>query len=372
MLSVFSSSAVRYLVTQQFCKMPTTRSSASAGASGESHEAPVAPPKRRRKQIKIEYPSDDKPVVKVENGVPSGIKGSKAKGKQVGATVKAEPGTFEIKQEIKEEYEGEIDSKGDASKSADPVKSEYWQEEEKPSKWEPPHWREVLANIREMRKNTYAPVDDMGCDKNSNDDATPEVRRFHVLISLMLSSQTKDQVTHAAVERLIEHSGCTVDSLLLMDNDTLGKLIYPVGFWRRKVQYIKQTCEILKKDYNGDIPNTIKDLCKLPGVGPKMAHLAMNCGWGIVTGIGVDTHVHRISNWLPWVQKPTKEPEQTRLALEAWLPRELWSEVNHLLVGFGQSICRPVGPHCSECLNKELCKVGRATMRGEKKKKKSD
>jgi len=74
-----------------------------------------------------------------------------------------------------------------------------------------------------------------------------------------------------------------------------------------------------------------------------------------LTFTGVDTHVHRISNRLGWVKKITKTPEETRKALESWLPKELWREVNHMLVGFGQTICRPVNPHCVSCLNKTTC-----------------
>ncbi len=59
----------------------------------------------------------------------------------------------------------------------------------------------------------------------------------------------------------------------------------------------------------------MEELCKLPGVGPKMGYLAMSCGWNRVVGIGVDTHVHRISNRLGWTRKETKTPEQTRKAL---------------------------------------------------------
>jgi endonuclease-3 len=85
------------------------------------------------------------------------------------------------------------------------------------------------------------------------------------------------------------------------------------------VEYIKKISEILKSQYDGEIPDTVELLCKLPGVGPKMAHLAMKTAWQTITGIGVDTHVHRISNRLGWVK--TKQPEDTRKALEAWLPR---------------------------------------------------
>jgi endonuclease-3 len=80
--------------------------------------------------------------------------------------------------------------------------------------------------------------------------------------------------------------------------------------------------------------------------------------------LGVDTHVHRISNRLGWVPKATKTPEATRVALESWLPTELWDEVNNLMVGFGQQVCKPVHPLCSTCLNKTLCPFGRSQCRG--------
>ncbi|XP_063362287.1 endonuclease III-like protein 1 isoform X2 [Cydia amplana] len=181
-----------------------------------------------------------------------------------------------------------------------------------------------------------------------------QVIRYQHLISLMLSSQTKDQVTFAAMERLRER-GLTIDNVLSMSDDELGKLIYPVGFWKTKVKYIKKTTQTLKEQYNGDIPDSVEKLCKLTGVGPKMAHICMSVAWNKVTGIGVDTHVHRISNRIGWVKKPTATPEDTRKALEAWLPFELWGEVNHLLVGFGQTICLPIGPNCEECLNNDIC-----------------
>ncbi|XP_042882923.1 endonuclease III-like protein 1 [Penaeus japonicus] len=224
--------------------------------------------------------------------------------------------------------------------------------------WEPPNWKEVLENIRKMRSARDAPVDNMGAEKCMDEQAAPEVRRLHVLISLMLSSQTKDEVTHAAMEKLREH-GLTVDNVLATDDATLGQLIYPVGFWKKKVTYIKKTCEVLKRDYAGDIPPTLELMCKLPGVGPKMAHLCMDIGWGKLTGIGVDTHVHRISNRLGWTGKTTKTPEDTRKALESWMPEEIWSETNLLMVGFGQQQCLPVGPRCHDCLNVNLCPFGR-------------
>ncbi|XP_030634762.1 endonuclease III-like protein 1 [Chanos chanos] len=237
------------------------------------------------------------------------------------------------------------------------VKVEYEEGEEsgpKKERWEPADWRRQLEFIREMRSARDAPVDHMGAEKCYDTAASPEVMRYQVLISLMLSSQTKDQVTGAAMQRLRAH-GLTVESVLKMDEDTLGKLIYPVGFWRTKVKYIKQTTAMIQQECGGDIPNTVERLVRLPGVGPKMAHLAMDIAWNTVSGIGVDTHVHRISNRLGWTRAETKNPEETRRALEDWLPRELWSEINWLLVGFGQQVCLPVNPLCSTCLNQHTC-----------------
>jgi len=114
----------------------------------------------------------------------------------------------------------------------------------------------------------------------------------------------------------------------------------------------------MKDQYDSDIPNTVEDLCKLKGVGPKMAYLCMSSAWGKVVGIGVDTHVHRIAARLGWTEKEAKTAEATRKGLEAWLPKESWREINMLLVGFGQQICLPVGPKCGDCLNQQICPVG--------------
>nr|XP_057925415.1 endonuclease III-like protein 1 [Doryrhamphus excisus] len=224
----------------------------------------------------------------------------------------------------------------------------------KAEQWEPPEWKKQLGFIREMRSSRDAPVDHMGAEKCYDGEAPSNVRRFQVLVSLMLSSQTKDQVTAAAMQRLRAH-GCTAEKILSTDDDTLGKLIYPVGFWRNKVKFLKRTAALLVKDFGGDIPDSVEGLVRLPGVGPKMAHLAMDIAWDQVSGIGVDTHVHRISNRLGWLRKPTKNPEETRKALEEWLPRDLWSEMNWLLVGFGQQVCLPTNPLCSVCLNQHSC-----------------
>ncbi|PNJ01740.1 NTHL1 isoform 8, partial [Pongo abelii] len=177
-------------------------------------------------------------------------------------------------QRLRVAYEGSDSEKGGG---AEPLKVPVW---------EPQGWQQQLVNIRAMRNKKDAPVDHLGTEHCYDSSAPPKVRRYQVLLSLMLSSQTKDQVTAGAMQRL-RARGLTVDSILQTDDATLGKLIYPVGFWRSKVKYIKQTSAILQQRYGGDIPASVAELVALPGVGPKMAHLAMAVAWGTVSGIGV-------------------------------------------------------------------------------------
>ncbi|KAH9842466.1 DNA glycosylase [Rhodofomes roseus] len=226
----------------------------------------------------------------------------------------------------------------------------------------PARWSEAYNAIKEMRSRIVAPVDTMGCNRAQLEETIPQNQRFATLISLMLSSQTKDEVTFAAVGKLREAVGgsLSVDALVRADDSVISDAICKVAFWRRKTQYIKQAAQRLCDDFDSDVPKTVDELCSLPGVGPKMAFLCLQDAWKLNVGIGVDVHVHRITNRLGWHKPPTKNPEETRLNLQSWLPLELHPEINALLVGFGQTICLPVGPRCDTCkLNDGLCPSAR-------------
>ncbi|XWS13274.1 hypothetical protein CRYUN_Cryun36dG0023400 [Craigia yunnanensis] len=223
----------------------------------------------------------------------------------------------------------------------------------------PANWEKVLEGIRKMRSLEDAPVDTMGCEK-AGSVLPPKERRFAVLISSLLSSQTKDHVTHGAIQRLSQNCLLTPNAIDKADEATIKDLIYPVGFYTRKAINMKKIAKICLMKYDGDIPSSLEELLLLPGIGPKMAHLVMNIAWNDVQGICVDTHVHRISNRLGWVSRPgTKQktlyPEETRVALQQWLPKEEWVPINPLLVGFGQTICTPLRPRCEICRINEFC-----------------
>ncbi|KAJ9603078.1 alpha,alpha-trehalase nth1 [Cladophialophora chaetospira] len=236
----------------------------------------------------------------------------------------------------------------------------------------PSNWEEIYNTIKAMRqRNPTAPVDTMGCEDLFWRGAPPKEKRYHTLTALMLSSQTKDTVTAVAMQRLhtelvpqetdgegkISHSSLTVENIIACDPVHLDNLIGKVGFHNNKTKYIKQVATILKNEYNSDIPNTIEGLVRLPGVGPKMAYLCMSAAWGIDEGIGVDVHVHRLTNLWGWHK--TKTPEETRAWLEGWLPKDKWHEINKMLVGLGQTVCLPIGRRCGECdlAGTGLCKA---------------
>jgi endonuclease-3 len=219
----------------------------------------------------------------------------------------------------------------------------------------PANWQRVYSLTQEMRANITAPVDTMGCESSANPTASPKDQRLQTLIALMLSSQTKDAVTFAAIQSLESNlpGGLCLQALLDLEPDVLNGLIGKVGFHNNKTKYIKATALMLRDQFGGDIPDTVEGLTSLPGVGPKMAYLTLSAAWGRDEGIGVDVHVHRITNLWGWHK--TTNPEDTRKKLEAWLPRDKWHEINNLLVGFGQMLCLPVGRKCGEC---KLAKEG--------------
>ncbi|KAL6907014.1 DNA glycosylase [Trichoderma evansii] len=224
----------------------------------------------------------------------------------------------------------------------------------------PSDWEEMYNVVRKMRAPggaAYgAAVDTMGCERLADRNASPKDQRLHSLIALMLSSQTKDTVTAVVMRKLQTELpaykpgapvGLNLDNVLAVDPNLLNQMIWAVGFHNNKTKYIKKTAEILRDEWNGDIPDTIQGLTSLPGVGPKMAYLCMSVAWNRTEGIGVDVHVHRITNMWGW--NKTKNPEETRLALQSWLPHDRWREINSLLVGLGQSVCLPVGRRCGNC-----------------------
>ncbi|KAG7816443.1 hypothetical protein KL919_004316 [Ogataea angusta] len=226
----------------------------------------------------------------------------------------------------------------------------------------PPHFWPMYNEIKKMRSRIKAPVDEMGCANVATTVSglsEGKVYRFQCLVSLMLSSQTKDEVNFQVMKKLQDYfiskgykQGLSLEAILDIDELVLDQLIYKVGFHRRKATYIKQTANILHEKYNGEIPRTIEEITSFPGVGPKMGFLLLQIAWNINTGIGVDTHMQRMAKIFKWIPaSKNMDPEYVRRCFESMLAdhREEWSRINPILVGFGQVVCLPQRPRCDVC-----------------------
>lgn len=174
---------------------------------------------------------------------------------------------------------------------------------------------------------------------------------FKVLVSTILSQRTRDESTSVAAENLFAEFG-SIEELASAPVSRIEELIRSVGFYKTKAKRIKEVAAIIQREYGGVVPSDLNSLLSLPGVGRKTANCVLVYAFGI-PAIPVDTHVHRISNRLGWVE--TNSPEETEKELEKIIPRRLWVLVNELLVLHGQNTCHPIKPLCKECPITDFC-----------------
>jgi endonuclease-3 len=175
---------------------------------------------------------------------------------------------------------------------------------------------------------------------------------FKILIGCLLSLRTKDETTGPAAARLFALAD-TPAGILALPTATIERAIFPVGFYRTKARVLHRVCRDLLDRFDGRVPADLDALLTLHGVGRKTANLVVTFGFGL-PGICVDTHVHRITNRLGFVR--TRSPEETEMALRRRLPPRHWIELNDLLVAFGQTICHPTSPRCSQCPVVRACR----------------
>ena len=175
---------------------------------------------------------------------------------------------------------------------------------------------------------------------------------FQILISTLLSARTQDATTLAASTRLFAKAA-TPQAMAKLTVRQIEKLIYPVGFYRNKAVFVRDTAKMIVTKFGGKVPSTLEEMVRLPGVGRKTANLVMILAFHSTENICVDIHVHRISNRLGWVR--TKAPEETEQALYRTIDQQWWPVVNQYLVTWGQNVCRPVYPRCQSCALIKMC-----------------
>jgi len=174
---------------------------------------------------------------------------------------------------------------------------------------------------------------------------------FRILIGTILSHRTRDENTTKAVENLFSRYK-TPAQLANANPSVVRRLIKPAGFYNMKTKNIIRASRQLVDDFGGEVPSSMEGLLTLQSVGRKTANCVLVYAFN-KPAIPVDTHVHRISNRLGLVK--TRTPEQTEEALRRSVPKRYWLELNDLFVRFGQTTCKPIGPHCWECTLRSHC-----------------
>lgn len=174
---------------------------------------------------------------------------------------------------------------------------------------------------------------------------------FEQLISCIISIRTYDEVTVPTAIRLFDIAR-TPEVMQQLTPLQIDAAIHDSTYHEAKSYQIHAIATTIMETYRGNLPRDFETLTSFKGVGPKCASLAL----GIAAGqpyIGVDVHVHRITN--RWGYVDTKTPEKTMVALQKKLPREYWVEINRLLVPYGKHVCQGTRPRCSECPLLDMC-----------------
>jgi endonuclease-3 len=196
--------------------------------------------------------------------------------------------------------------------------------------------------------NAVAPYPKAGLSQLMDEGYTSA---FEQLVACIISIRTLDEIMLPTAHRLFEVARTPL-SVSELSPEQIETIIYGCGFHKNKAEQIHTIARQVVEKYDGILPCKLDVLLSLRGVGPKCAHLVLSIACN-QPYIGVDTHVHRITNrWKPF---NAKSPEATLKILEEWLPQKHWIEINRLLVPFGKHICTGRLPKCSTCPVLEMC-----------------
>ncbi len=174
---------------------------------------------------------------------------------------------------------------------------------------------------------------------------------YTITISVLLSFRTKDEVTLEAGKRLFLKAS-TPYEMVKLKQEEIERAIYPVGFYRKKAKAILDISKELIERFDGSVPSCEEELLSIKGIGPKAANIILESAFQKET-VAVDTHLHRILNL--WGFLNTSSPEESFRELKRELAPKEQAGLNKLLVSFGQVVCRPVAPLCSECPVSGMC-----------------
>jgi endonuclease III len=181
---------------------------------------------------------------------------------------------------------------------------------------------------------------------------------LELLVSVMLSAQTTDVNVNRVTERLFEKYQRPEDYLAVPPEE-LERDIFATGFFRQKARWLRETMQMLLDEFGGEVPSTLEELVRLPGVARKTANVVAS-ELGRPQGIVVDTHVGRLSQRLGLTRQD--DPVKIERDLMRLVPREDWGRFPHLLIWHGRRVCDARRPECDRCVVNDLCPSSRVDV----------
>lgn len=175
---------------------------------------------------------------------------------------------------------------------------------------------------------------------------------FQIVIAVMLSAQCTDERVNKTTPLLFKDYG-TPEKMAKIDIKKLEEIIHPCGFYKNKAKNALDCSKKLIIDYNSIVPNNMKDLMNLPGIGRKSANVIMLEAFNDPQGIAVDTHAKRISNKIGLSNN--SDPEKIEQDLLKQFDKTDWKDINHLLVWHGRYTCTARNPKCDKCPISKIC-----------------
>ena len=190
---------------------------------------------------------------------------------------------------------------------------------------------------------------------------------FELIVATVLSAQSRDVMVNQVTPKLFERWP-TPEKLARANPAEVEKAIGRLGFFRQKTKSIMGLSQRLVEEHGGEVPKTLAELVKLPGVGRKTANVVLGVAFGTPEGVVVDTHVQRLSQRLGWTGQ--SEPPEIEQDLMRTFPRDDWDALGHVLIFHGRRICTALRPACAACPVSGPCpsafraeKVGRKPLR---------
>ena len=175
---------------------------------------------------------------------------------------------------------------------------------------------------------------------------------LELLVATQLSAQCTDERVNLVTRDLFQKYR-TVEDYASASQEELEQDIRSTGFYRNKAKNIRAACQLLITNYNGEVPSTMADLIKLPGVARKTANVVLGNAFGIIEGFVVDTHIGRLARRFGWTKN--EDPVKVEQDLMRLVPRQDWLDLSHLMIFHGRAICQSRKPLCQQCTLSKLC-----------------